>query len=227
MGAGRYRLSRREPAVAPRPRSAVARRLAETARGCAAPGARVCRRGEARPRRADAAAGRGLRAAADRARAVPRDGAPDSDGGARTAREPGRGPPRLRAAAHDAPRRAWHRAQPRRAARPPSPPRRGAGDDGLDLLGLGKDVLARHLALELRMICGEVLLRVCPELVVVHALDDLAADAVDALASGRRLHRRIVGATHRAGGRVSRVERVQALRRLVGELDRSYRLIIG
>jgi len=57
------------------------------------------------------------------------------------------------------------------------------------------------------MIGGEVLLRVCPELIVVRALDDLAADAVDALVSGRRFHRRIVGATHRPGGNVSRVER--------------------
>jgi hypothetical protein len=59
------------------------------------------------------------------------------------------------------------------------------------------------------VISGEVLLRVCPQLVVVCALDDLAADAVDALASGRLLHRRIVGAAHPAGGNVSPMERAE------------------
>jgi hypothetical protein len=59
------------------------------------------------------------------------------------------------------------------------------------------------------VISGEVLLRVCPQLVVVCALDDLAADAVDALASGRPLHRRIVGAAHPAGANVSRMERAE------------------
>ena len=52
-------------------------------------------------------------------------------------------------------------------------------DDRLDLLGLREDVLARNLADEVRVVGGQVRLRLLPELVVVLALDDLPADAVD------------------------------------------------
>ena len=63
--------------------TALAGRVAATPRRRPAARARVLRGGEARPRRPDTAAGRGVRAPADRAGPVPRDRLPDPDGGAR------------------------------------------------------------------------------------------------------------------------------------------------
>src|SRR6185436_21094928 len=90
-------------------------------------------------------------------------------------------------------RRARRRAEPGRARRLPSPAGPGEHDDHLDLLGLREDVLAQDLPDEIRVIDGQVGLRLLPELVVVFALDDLAAHAVDSLEPPAVLHGGMVG----------------------------------
>ena len=54
----------------------------------------------------------------------------------------------------------------------------------LALLGLREDVLAGDLADQVRVVAAQVLLRLLPKLVVVVALDDLPAHAVDLLHVG-------------------------------------------
>ena len=104
----------------------------------------------------------------------------DPDEGARGGRERRRGAACLRPPAPPAPRRARDRAQPSRTERLPTPARRG-DDDRLDLLGLREDVFARNLADEARVVRGQVRLRLLPEFVVVLALDDFPAHAIDSL----------------------------------------------
>src|SRR5207247_11167585 len=84
--------------------------------------------------------------------------------------------PRLRAATSPAPGGARDHAQPHRAGRPPTTARKRRQ---LELLGLREDVLARHIANQLRVQDAHMALRVLPELVVVAALDDVPAHADD------------------------------------------------
>ena len=105
-------------------------------------------------------------------------------------RERRRGAARLRPPARPAARRARDRAQPRRPERLPTPARRDGHDDRLDLLGLREDVLARNLADEIRMVGGQVRLRLLPEIVVVLALDNLPQTQLIRLHDGRSVHER-------------------------------------
>ena len=56
-------------------------------------------------------------------------------------------------------------------------------DGSLDLLGLREDVLARNLADQVGVVGAEVILRLLPELVIVVALDDVSAHAINLLHS--------------------------------------------
>ena len=70
---------------------------------------------------------------------------------------------------------------PARAERPPTPAGPDEHDASLDLLRLREDVLARNLADQVRVVGAEVVLRLLPELVIVVALDDVSAHAIDLL----------------------------------------------
>ena len=123
VGPRRDRLPRRQQASAPGPRPALVGRMAATPRRRSVARARVPRRGKARTRRTDSAAGRGLCTSADRVGPVPRDRLPDPDEGPRGGWERRRGAARLRPPAPPAPRRARDRAQPSRTERLPTPAR--------------------------------------------------------------------------------------------------------
>src|SRR3954447_16045513 len=177
LGTCRDRLPRRHQAVPQRIGSPLDRPVATAPGGGPASWPGVLRRCRPGPGRPGTGSGRGTRQAADRARTVSGDRAPDADGSARAERQRRGSTARLRAPASPAPGGTRNRAQPTRTG--PLPTVADPGHGRLEPFGLGQDVLAAHVVDELRVQDAHVALRIPPELVVVVAPDDVPAHADD------------------------------------------------
>src|SRR6266571_2720144 len=102
--------------------------------------------------------------------------APPPHGSARAPRQRRRSAPRLRETTSPAPGGTRDRARPRRARRPPATAEQRRP---LEPLGLREDILARHVASQLRVQDPHMTLRVPPQLLIVIAPDDIPAHAND------------------------------------------------